>query len=228
MHSLWRGYEAENATPPNTGMRSRKNTLSCPLPQDDAGPQDPNLRARILITEIQRRIGFGIAPSTYIRRQAYILDPKGITPFFELKLQCLSARRYICALDCILYSVCRRHIFILFLFFLLFSLEMHRSRIQAFVVLPSVFLLRVLAAPTSSAQPSANTSPQGGNASTQAVNLWFSENCPTAQHKDITQAWEDAVKIAQNVGTIDFNDVAAVDYFGPPAFNSRFYFPVSH
>jgi hypothetical protein len=39
---------------------------------------------------------------------------------------------------------------------------------------------------------------------------------------NISKAWEDAVKMAGNVGTINFNDFAAVDFFGPPYLNSEF------
>jgi len=59
----------------------------------------------------------------------------------------------------------------------------------------------------------------------ESVNLSFNSDCPTARQDLITSAWDDAIKLVSNIGTVDFNDVAAIEFFGPPALNSEF--PIS-
>lgn len=53
----------------------------------------------------------------------------------------------------------------------------------------------------------------------QSVNLVFSSDCK--RQSDIQTAWDDAIKLATNLPKIDFNGVAAIEYFGPPALNSK-------
>ncbi|EFR00648.1 hypothetical protein MGYG_03655 [Nannizzia gypsea CBS 118893] len=53
-------------------------------------------------------------------------------------------------------------------------------------------------------------------ASINSVNLVFNAECPGERQRDIISAWQDAVKLAQNVGKIDFDDWAAWEFFGPP------------
>ncbi|KAK2865064.1 hypothetical protein FQN49_003942 [Arthroderma sp. PD_2] len=52
---------------------------------------------------------------------------------------------------------------------------------------------------------------------TKSVNLSFNSKCPLDKQRQVISAWEDAVKLAINVGEIDFNDHAAVEFFGAPA-----------
>lgn len=56
----------------------------------------------------------------------------------------------------------------------------------------------------------------------ESVNLVFNSGCPSDKQGKITAAWEDAVRLASNVGTVDFNDVAAIEFFGPPALNREY------
>ncbi|KAI1358407.1 hypothetical protein F5Y08DRAFT_350892 [Xylaria arbuscula] len=51
----------------------------------------------------------------------------------------------------------------------------------------------------------------------QSVNLVFNSQC--ARQKDITDAWDDAIKIVTDLPQVDFNDGAAIDYFGAPGWN---------
>ncbi|KAJ3553159.1 hypothetical protein NPX13_g10946 [Xylaria arbuscula] len=51
----------------------------------------------------------------------------------------------------------------------------------------------------------------------QSVNLVFNSQC--ARQKDITDAWDDAIKIVTGLPQVDFNDGAAIDYFGAPGWN---------
>ena len=59
------------------------------------------------------------------------------------------------------------------------------------------------------------------NITERSVNLKFNKACPDPRQKLIKKAWDDAQVLAANVGKIDFNDVAAVEFFGPPALNSE-------
>ncbi|KAI1769817.1 hypothetical protein F4818DRAFT_450792 [Hypoxylon cercidicola] len=54
----------------------------------------------------------------------------------------------------------------------------------------------------------------------QSVNLVFSGDCQ--RQSDIESAWDDAIKLVTTLPKIDFNDVAAVDFFGPPALNKDY------
>ncbi|KAI1409240.1 hypothetical protein F5Y13DRAFT_203653 [Hypoxylon sp. FL1857] len=54
----------------------------------------------------------------------------------------------------------------------------------------------------------------------QSVDLVFSSDCH--RQSDIEAAWDDAIKLVTTLPKIDFNDVAAVDYFGPPALNKDY------
>ncbi|KAI1374101.1 hypothetical protein F4677DRAFT_447748 [Hypoxylon crocopeplum] len=54
----------------------------------------------------------------------------------------------------------------------------------------------------------------------QSVNLVFSGECK--RQSDIESAWDDAIKLVTALPNVDFNDVAAVDFFGPPALNKDY------
>ncbi|KAI8630070.1 hypothetical protein F5Y19DRAFT_70377 [Xylariaceae sp. FL1651] len=54
----------------------------------------------------------------------------------------------------------------------------------------------------------------------QSVNLVFSSDCK--RQRDIEAAWDDAIKLVTSLPKVDFNDVAAVDFFGPPALNKDY------
>ncbi|KAI2463235.1 hypothetical protein F4781DRAFT_417305 [Annulohypoxylon bovei var. microspora] len=54
----------------------------------------------------------------------------------------------------------------------------------------------------------------------QSVNLVFSGDCQ--RQSDIESAWDDAIKLVTTLPKIEFNDVAAVDFFGPPALNKDY------
>ncbi|KAI1124880.1 hypothetical protein F5Y10DRAFT_284663 [Nemania abortiva] len=58
------------------------------------------------------------------------------------------------------------------------------------------------------------------DAGIQSVNLVFSGDCK--RQSDIQAAWDDAIKLVTTLPKVDFNDVAAVDYFGPPALNKDY------
>ncbi len=53
----------------------------------------------------------------------------------------------------------------------------------------------------------------------QSVNLVFNSDCK--RQSDIETAWDDAIKLVTNLRKVDFNDVAAIEFFGPPALNSK-------
>lgn len=53
----------------------------------------------------------------------------------------------------------------------------------------------------------------------QSVNLVFSGDCK--RQSDIETAWNDAIKLVTSLPKVDFNDVAAIEFFGPPALNSK-------
>ncbi|EPE32677.1 hypothetical protein GLAREA_07811 [Glarea lozoyensis ATCC 20868] len=50
---------------------------------------------------------------------------------------------------------------------------------------------------------------------TQSVKLQFNDECDKNSSIKIRDAWEDATKLAKNVETINWDDVAAHDFFGP-------------
>ncbi|KAI8961588.1 hypothetical protein F5Y11DRAFT_366628 [Daldinia sp. FL1419] len=54
----------------------------------------------------------------------------------------------------------------------------------------------------------------------QSVNLVFSDDCK--RQSEIEAAWDDAIKLVTSLPKVDFNDVAAVDFFGPPALNKDY------
>lgn len=55
--------------------------------------------------------------------------------------------------------------------------------------------------------------------STNTVRLEF-QGCDARQRQRITDAWDDAIKLAKGVSKIDFTkDPAAIDFFGPPGLN---------
>ncbi|KAI0836758.1 hypothetical protein F5Y06DRAFT_305193 [Hypoxylon sp. FL0890] len=58
------------------------------------------------------------------------------------------------------------------------------------------------------------------DAGIQSVNLMFSGDCK--RQSDIIAAWDDAIKLVTSLPKIDFNDVAAIDFFGPPALNKDY------
>ncbi|KAI0470671.1 hypothetical protein GGR56DRAFT_659966 [Xylariaceae sp. FL0804] len=58
------------------------------------------------------------------------------------------------------------------------------------------------------------------DAGTQSVNLAFSSECK--RHSDIEKAWDDAINLVTSLPKVDFNDVAAIDFFGPPALNKKY------
>lgn len=58
---------------------------------------------------------------------------------------------------------------------------------------------------------------------TRSVNLQFNANCPESRHGELTAAWDDALRLAANVGTINFNEAVAIDFLGPPAINGTFH-----
>lgn len=53
----------------------------------------------------------------------------------------------------------------------------------------------------------------------QSVNLVFNSDCN--RQSDIQTAWDDAIRLVTNLPKVDFNDVAAIEFFGPPALNSK-------
>lgn len=57
---------------------------------------------------------------------------------------------------------------------------------------------------------------------TESVNLVFNSECPSDRQNKIIAAWDDAIRLASNIGTVDFNDFAAIEFFGPPALNREF------
>lgn len=64
--------------------------------------------------------------------------------------------------------------------------------------------------------------PRQEDAGVESVDLVFNDGCPESERGRISTAWDDAMKLLANVGTIDFNDLAAIEFFGPPALNSGF------
>ncbi|KAI1115450.1 hypothetical protein F5Y14DRAFT_129786 [Nemania sp. NC0429] len=54
----------------------------------------------------------------------------------------------------------------------------------------------------------------------QSVNLKFKDQCK--RRSEIEAAWDDAIKLLTSLPKVDFNDVAAIDYFGPPALNKKY------
>ncbi|KAI1171749.1 hypothetical protein F4777DRAFT_593495 [Nemania sp. FL0916] len=56
----------------------------------------------------------------------------------------------------------------------------------------------------------------------QSVNLAFKDGCKGQRQRDIESAWDDAIKLVTSLPKVDFNDVAAVDFFGPPASNKNY------
>jgi hypothetical protein len=56
-----------------------------------------------------------------------------------------------------------------------------------------------------------------------SINLKGWQNCDNAQMAKISSAWENAVKMAAALrGNINFNEAAAVEYLGPPAYTSDY------
>ena len=52
------------------------------------------------------------------------------------------------------------------------------------------------------------------------MNLDFIDDC--SRQDDIIKAWDDAITLLENVGTVDFNQPAAIDFFGPPQLNKAY------
>ncbi|RYC60547.1 hypothetical protein CHU98_g5675 [Xylaria longipes] len=52
------------------------------------------------------------------------------------------------------------------------------------------------------------------------TNRVFSGDCK--RQSDIEAAWGDAIKLVISLPKVDFNDVAVVDFFGPPALNKDY------
>jgi len=53
----------------------------------------------------------------------------------------------------------------------------------------------------------------------QSVNLVFNANCH--RESEIMAAWDDAIRLVTTLPKINFNEAAAIDFFGPPALNSK-------
>lgn len=60
------------------------------------------------------------------------------------------------------------------------------------------------------------------DADIQSVNLVFGSACKRTG--EIVKAWDDAIKLVTNLKAVDFNEPAAIDFFGPPALNSKWFY----
>lgn len=53
----------------------------------------------------------------------------------------------------------------------------------------------------------------------ESVNLRYKSQCKRTS--EISNAWDDAIRLATTLPKINWNEAAAVDFFGPPALNSK-------